>query len=172
MFEVNGSTINANLSEIKGYSFAPELRYYLKTCQSRVMEGFYLGLYGKYTFYETGAKFNYYPEEQPEESYSAQLNLTEVGVGLQLGYQLVIWNRFTIDFLFFGPRFSRQNLIYEFDQAVSQEFLDDLSDYLNEVVDRFGIDYNVDLKQSGESRTSTSFSFANMRFGISFGIAF
>lgn len=172
VFNVNGSTIDATFDQITGYSFAPELRYYMKTCQSRHIEGFYLGLYGKYTYYNSGAQFDYYPEEQQAQFYDADVDLTEMGVGLQLGYSLMLGSRFNIDFLFFGPRFSRLNINYQFDQDVSQEFLDDLSDYINEVVDRFGIDYNVQLEQSGNSKTNTKFSFANMRFGISFGFAF
>ena len=172
VFEVNGSTIDASFDQITGYSAAPELRYYMKTCGSRHIEGFYLGLYGRYTFYTTGADFSYFPESQQVEFYKATIDLTEVGVGIQLGYQLMLWERLSLDFMFFGPRYSRLNLIYEFDKEVSQEFLDDMSDYINDVIDRFGIDYDVELKQSGDTRTSSSFSFANMRFGISIGFAF
>jgi hypothetical protein len=93
-------------------------------------------------------------------------------VGLQLGYQLIIKERFSIDFLFIGPRFSSYQINYEFDQQPSQEFLDDISEYLNEVIDRFGFDYNVNIQKKGETKASTSFSFANVRFGLSLGIAF
>lgn len=172
VFVVDGSTIDAKLDKITGYSFAPELRYYLKTCEQRFLEGFYVGLYGRYTHYSSGAEFDYFPEGQLQEFYTSNMVLTEVGAGIQLGYQLVLWQRLNIDFMFFGPRFSNINIVYEFDKNVSQEFLNDLSAYINEVIDRFGLDYDVELKQSGESRTSTSFSFANMRFGISFGFAF
>ena len=172
LFVVNESTIDVNFDQINGYSVSPELRYYLKTCEPRFLEGFYIGLYGRYTHYASGAEFDYYPEGQVQELYTSNVVLSEVGAGIQLGYQLVLWKRFNIDFLFFGPRFSSYNIVYKFDQDVSEQFLNDLSDYINEVIDRFGLDYDVELKQSGEARSSTSFSFANMRFGISFGFAF
>jgi hypothetical protein len=172
LFSVNGSTINANLNQITGFSITPEIRYYLKSCEDRLLEGFYVGLYGRYTNYSSGANFEYFQEGLIAEFYNSDVGLTEVGAGLQLGYQLVLWQRLNIDFMFFGPRYSSYNLIYEFDQNVSQEFLNDLSAYINEVIDRFGLDYEVELKQSGESRASNSFRFANMRFGIALGFAF
>ncbi len=98
--------------------------------------------------------------------------MNEYGVGIQLGYQMIIKERFSIDFLFIGPRISSYRLAYEFSQPPSGEFLDDLSDYLNEVVDRFGFDYNVDIIKEGEAKATSTFSFASVRFGISFGFTF
>lgn len=172
LLEVEGSSIDADLKEIVGFSVTPELRYYLKSCDDRLLEGFYVGLYMRYTKYTSGANFGYFPDEQPEAFYDSDVSLSEVGGGLQFGYQLVLWQRFNIDFMFLGPRFSKYNIIYEFDQNVSEAFLNDLSTYLNDVIDRFGLDYEVDLKQSGEARASNSFSFAAIRFGISLGFAF
>jgi len=98
--------------------------------------------------------------------------LTEYGLGIQLGYHLILWERFSIDLLFFGPRFSNYHFDYEFNQPPSEEFLDDLSEHMNEVIDRFGFDYNAEVKQDGEYKASSTFSFANTRFGISLGFAF
>ena len=172
LFHVNAPTIDAKLDKITGFTITPELRYYLKNCDPGLLEGFYVGIYLRYTHYNSGAQFDYFPEGMAQEFYSSDIQMSEVGGGIQLGYQLALWERFNIDFMFFGPRFSSYNLIYEFDQNVSEAFLNDLSDYLNEVIDRFGLDYTVDLKQSGDSRASNSFTFANVRFGISFGFAF
>ena len=172
MLQVNNSTIGVQLGKIQGFSITPEARYYLKTCDPRQLEGFYAGLYLRYTGYKTAADFQYTPENSTVEYYNADITMNEYGVGIQLGYQILLWERFSVDFLFFGPRFSSYHLGYNFNQQPSQEFLDDLSEYLNEVVDRFGADYNVDIKKEGEANASTTFSFANMRFGLSIGFAF
>jgi hypothetical protein len=172
LFEVNDTEIEAKIDQITGFSVTPEIRYYLRTCNPSLLEGFYAGLYFRYTQYGSGVNFGYYPVAQPIEFYDADISLSEVGGGLQLGYQLLLWERLSIDFMFFGPRWSSYNLIYEFDQNVSQEFLDDLSDYINEVIDQFGFDYEVELKQTSQTRASNSFSFANVRFGIGIGFAF
>lgn len=172
ILNVDSEKIDAEMESITGYSITPEFRWYLKKCETRFLEGFYAGLYLRYAGYNTGAQFEHYPVEHEPQLYTADIKLGEYGVGLQLGYQLVLWQRFNIDFLFFGPRFSKYHLGYEFNQNVTPEFLDDLSDYLNDIIDQFGLDYDIELKQSGDKRASQSFSFANMRFGIALGFAF
>jgi hypothetical protein len=172
LFESDDNTMQLQINNITGYSVTPELRYYLKTCDSRLLDGFYGGIYFRYTRFTSNAKFDYFPAEHDPQYYKADAFLSEVGGGITLGYQLLLWERLSIDFLFFGPRYSFYNIGYEFDSGVSQEFLDELSGKLNEVIDRFGIDYTVELKQEGENNASNSFGFGNVRFGISIGFAF
>ena len=172
LLQGDNSTIGMHLGNIQGFSITPEARYYLKTCDPLKLEGFYAGLYLRYTGYKTDAVFQYTPENASVEEYDAVIELNEYGVGIQLGYQMLLWERFSIDFLFFGPRFSSYDFGYKFNKQPSQEFLDDFSAYLNEVIDRFGLDQNVDIKQEGNARASTAFSFAAIRFGISLGFAF
>ena len=169
---VDNSTINLNTDEIRGYSITPEMRYYLRTCDPNKQEGFYAGLYFKYTYYETAVNFDYYRLDNPVEFIHADMAMREYGVGIQLGYQLMLWERFSIDFLFVAPRVSNYTLAYRFDQMPSQEFFDDLSEYINEVVDRFGGDYKVEIKQEGEGKARTSFPFVGARMGLSLGFAF
>ncbi len=169
---LDNSLIRLQIDDIKGFSITPEAKYYLRACDPGKLEGFYAGLYFRYTHYNTGADFRYLPQNNSQENYNASLAMNEFGVGIQLGYQIIIKERFSIDFLFIGPRYSSCKLGYEFDPAPSQEFLDDLSDALNEVVDRLGFDYNVDIRSEGLGKASSSFSFANMRFGISLGYTF
>lgn len=173
ILNANNSTIIADMKKITGYSFTPEVRYYLKSCEPHLLEGFYAGLYLRYTFMNTGVEFTYFPEvELQVEAYDADLALSEFGVGIQLGYQLMLWERFSIDFMFFGPRASRYDIQYEFDQEVTQDFLDELSDQINEILNQFEIDYNVQLEQKGGTKANARFTFANVRFGIGLGFAF
>lgn len=172
LFSINNSDIKVNIDKIQGFSITPEAKYYIKSCDAKQLDGFYVGLYLRYTGYNTGANFDYLPEDSPPEYYRSDIGLNEFGVGLELGYQLIIKKRFSIDFLFLGPRFSSYHMTYEFNQPLNQEFLGDLSEYLNEVVDRLGFDYNVDIQKDGEAKANTSFSFANTRFGLSLGFVF
>jgi len=172
IFSTEDEIIKVKLNKIQGYSITPELRYYLKTCDSRFLDGFYLGVYFRHTHYYTNADLSFFPESHQIEFYTAKVVLNEYGAGLSIGYQLMLWERLSIDFMFFGPRYSNYHVGYEFNKNVSQEFLDELSGYINEVIDRFGFDYEVNLKQDGGGRASTSFSFANTRFGLSIGFAF
>jgi len=172
LLSVNNSSIGVNMDEIRGLSITPEIKYYLKTCDPTLLEGFYVGAYLRYTKYQSGINFSHNVISQTTNEYRAEIGMREMGVGIKLGYQLLIKKRFSVDFLFFGPRFSNYKFAYEFKDAPSQEFYDDLSDYLNDVLDRFGRDGNVNIKKSGEAEASTSFSFVNMRFGLSLGYTF
>ena len=172
LFTVNSSEVSVNIDKIKGVTITPEMRYYLRACDPSLLDGFYAGVYLRYSRYWTEAKFDYMPLNAPIEQYKANMELSEFGLGLQLGYQMMIKERFTIDFLFFGPRISNYQFTYEFSEPPGEEFLGDLSDYINEVVDRFGYDYNVNIEKAGEKSGRTSFGFANMRFGLSLGVAF
>ncbi len=172
MFAVENSVIKLDMDEIHGYSITPGMRYYLRSCDPNKQEGFYAGLYFRYTYYSTDVDFKYFRIDSPVEFIHADMAMQEYGAGIQLGYQLILWERFSIDFLFLGPRISNYTLAYRFDQMPSQDFFDDLSEYINEVVDRFGADYKVEIKQEGEAKARTSFSFMSTRFGLSLGFAF
>lgn len=164
--------LSFQVDEIQGFGITPELRYYIKTCDDRSLEGLYLGLYFKYTSYATDTHFSYQPAGGTIEANTADMALTEYGTGITLGYQLMLWERFSIDLLMFGPRFSNITVSYDFEKQASQEFLDQLSESINETINRFGLDYQVNLEQQGSREVTTSFSFLNVRFGISLGFAF
>lgn len=172
LFSNNNSDIDVNIGQIIGYSITPEIRYYLKTCNPNLLDGFYGGLYFRYTHFSTTADFTYLSASKQLEQNHADITLNEFGLGIQLGYQLLVFDRLSIDFLFFGPRISNYKFNYEFVEQPTQELLDNLSDYTNEIIDRFGISHKVNIQSEGELKASTSFSFSNARFGLSFGFAF
>lgn len=171
-FKFSDDNIESSMDNIKGYSFAPEFRYYLKSCDDNIPSGFYVGLYFKYTKYKTVAQFEYTNDLDIVESYTANIKLRDSGYGLQIGYQLPISRRFIVDFSFFGPRYSALKLTNSFDSEISDEFISEFEDAINKVIDRFGSDYDFELKQQ-ESRTiSYKAKIPNFRFGISLGYSF
>lgn len=172
LLDINNDIINTDFDKVSGITITPEAKYYLKACDHSKLEGFYAGVYFRYTNYKTDADFRYTPINAPVETYSSEMKMNEYGAGIQLGYQLLINERFSIDFLFIGPRYAVYNLAYEFDNPPSNNFLDDLSESMNEVLERFGYDYEVDVESKGGGKADSSFSFANTRFGLSLGYAF
>ena len=175
LFGLDSTSISMSTDGIKGFSFTPELRYYLKSCENQSPNGFYAGLYFRYTNYKTGARFNYYPnfpDKSEVNHIGSDISMNEVGVGVMLGYQLLIKDRFIVDFIIIGPRKSWVNMKYEFDNDVPEEFLTELEKNLQSIVDRFGFDHEVDIDKSGIKDAKFSFNFANVRFAISVGYAF
>tara|TARA_B100000809_G_scaffold142735_1_gene140226 strand:- start:782 stop:1546 length:765 start_codon:yes stop_codon:yes gene_type:complete len=172
LLDIDNTLITGDFDGITGFTITPEAKYYLRACDPGKLEGFYTGVYFRYTNYKTGANFNHKPLSGSPQSYHSDIRLREYGVGVQLGYQMLIKERFSIDFLFIGPRFASYKLGYKFDNPPSEAFLKDLSGAINEVIDRFGGDANVDIEKEGQAEANSSFSFVNMRFGISLGYAF
>ena len=171
-FTVNTSTFGVNYESISGYSITPEARYYLRACDPKKLDGFYASLYMRYADTQSGANFDYKPDNTDLEHYHADMGLREFGIGIQLGYQMIIKERFSLTFMIMGPRISRFKMNYAFDRPPSQQFLDDLSESFNEIIDRFGLDYEVNIEQENELKSTSSFSFVSARFGLSLGYAF
>ena len=167
LLSINHSDINIDIGKIHGYSITPEAKYYIRSCDPKQLDGLYLSLYLRYTNYETAANFDYLSKH-----YHANIGMSEFGVGFELGYQLIIRKRFSIDFLFLGPRFSNNHMTFEFKQPPSQRLLGDISDYMNKVITKFGFDYNIDIQKGRGNKAETSFISANTRFGISLGFVF
>lgn len=172
LLDIENSVISAAFDDVTGFTISPEAKYYLRACDTDKLEGLYAGVYFRYSNYNSGADFEYMSESNQQETYRSDIRMNEYGVGIQLGYQMIIKERFSLDLLFIGPRLSKYELGYEFDSPPSEQFLNDLSESLNDVVERFGFDYEVDINNEGNAKANTSFSFASVRFGLSLGYAF
>jgi len=157
---------------VDGFTLTPEFRWYVRNYRdSRPWEGFYIGLYGRYTNYSTELMIHYLQSDDSFVDVTVDADLYEIGFGLQLGYQMVIKERFTIDFLIFGPRTSKYKLKFAFDENATEDFYDDLETRINDVLDRFLLNGNVDFKDFSQN-VKNNFNFANLRYGIAFGFAF
>ncbi len=172
LFEANDYNLTADIGSINGYSITPEFRYYLKTCEENLPAGFYTGLYFRYNVYQSSANFKHQLPDSVPSYFISDARLRELGVGIQLGYQLVISKRFTVDFLFFGPRYSFLKLTNEFNGEITESAKKDVEDYVNSVIERFGGKGDFDMKPSTSQKFSGSMGFPSFRFGISLGYAF
>jgi len=175
VFGLDSTSISVSTDGIKGFSLTPDLRYYIKSCENQSPNGFYAAFYLKYAHYYSGMQFNYFPDfpdTELVEYIRADIGYSEFGLGLMIGYQLLIKERFIIDFIIIGPRKSRVTMNYEFDDSISEEFLTDLESNLQDIIDRFGFDHEVKLETSGNRQANYSFNLNTIRFGISLGFAF
>ncbi len=155
---------------LDGYVLHGDVRWYLRKCeQNQVMDGFYVGGYLKYNRFSYSADVTFENEGEVSNNFT-DANLSDFGIGVALGYQLRLWERVVVDFLFLGPRSSRLGLDFEFEEPISQEFLDALSDNINDVLDRWGQD-GLDL-EAGDVDASATFNTFNLRYAISIGFAF
>jgi hypothetical protein len=117
-----------------GVNLAFDYRWYPGPRNRRpAPDGFYIGGFTSYNGYTFDNDFNILGVSADEQC-AIHGNLNVVNLGMNLGYQFIFWERFSLDLLVFGPSFSlyTKNITLEGhldpDQidAIDQEVLDEL----------------------------------------------
>ncbi len=101
-----------------GFTIAADYRFYFKSQnKNSAPQGVYVGPY--YSYYNF--KFSNDIESKTEDGSSVQVDSRVAinNIGLQMGYQFVIKNRFTLDMVLIGPSMGGYNLKMEMDSDVS-----------------------------------------------------
>jgi Protein of unknown function (DUF3575) len=114
-----------------GTKFGAEYRFYLKKENKySAPHGVYLGPYFSYLNFKNtrGIEVN---NDGTIEKGDLTTKLSVVNIGVQLGYQFVINNRWTLDFVFVGPSISN----YFAKMNLDGNFTFDREDVENEVID-------------------------------------
>lgn len=92
-------------SDRSGYSFGADYRFYLgKINKYSGPRGVYLAPFASYFNFDSNREFNYTdPDTGIVDSADLKMKLNLFNVGVELGYQFVLWDRFVIDCVLFGP---------------------------------------------------------------------
>jgi hypothetical protein len=161
--------VSSKTQGIRGYSFTPELRYYFNLCDCQgTPSGFYAGLYGRFTRYFGDLTFNVWTGEEYLDVATAG-NFREFGLGLQLGYQIVIKKRFLVDLMFAGPRISTNQVKFSVESDYAEDVIPIIEEELNEKLEWLGMDpISIDPAPEVETR----FRFNHFRYAVGFGILF
>ena len=161
--------VSSKTNGITGFSITPEVRYYFNFCEcGGPPSGFYAGLYGRYTKYWGSLNFHFWNGSEYKEALVAS-NLRELGAGLQLGYQFVFKQRWTVDIMFAGPRLSTYKLSGNLDSEDMEALISIIEEEINKKLDWLGMD-PISIDPSTEFETN--FGFRNFRYAIGFGILF
>ncbi len=161
--------VSTDASRINGFSLTPEVRYYFNLCEcGGSPSGFYAGFYTRYTEFFGNLTFHFWNGSEFKDS-SVDANLRELGAGLQLGYQFIFKQRFTVDFMFAGPRLSTYKLKTTIDPNDLEDLATIIEDEINEKLDWLGMD-PISIDPSTEFEAN--FGFRNFRYAIGFGILF
>lgn len=117
-----------------GLKLGLEYRFYLaKENKFRAPHGVYIGPYVAYLGFNNERNFEATTESGEVKSGFLKTDLDVVNVGVQLGYQFVLNNRWTIDLVFIGPSISR----YSAKMSVDGNFDIDEEELLqNEIIQR------------------------------------
>jgi outer membrane autotransporter protein len=116
--------------DASGIKLGGEYRFYLmKENKYKAPRGVYLGPYTTFHNYSNARSIEV-DNDGTLESANLKTDLNVTNIGVQLGYQFVLNNRWTIDMVFVGPSISN----YRFKANVDGNFTFDPDDITNEVL--------------------------------------
>lgn len=99
-----------NVNHNRGFSFAADYRmYFTKRNRFAIPDGLYWGPFATYYYFDNNTTILLGPESAAAEA-ELQTNIHMVMVGVELGYQLVFHDRWTVDLILAGPAVGFYNL--------------------------------------------------------------
>ena len=162
-------------SNRKGYSIGADYRFYLGSINKfKAPRGVYLAPFISFFQFDTDRNMHYTnPNTQAVSSsnLSSKFNLTNVGG--ELGYQFVLWDRFVIDCVLFGPSITRYKFNTKLDNNI--DGLDDNEVYqkiIEAIKDRFPGVEGITNDEGIEKKGVQSITAVGFRYNISIGYRF
>ncbi|HEX5170333.1 MAG TPA: DUF3575 domain-containing protein [Cyclobacteriaceae bacterium] len=120
-----------------GYKFGGEYRFYLeKENKYGAPRGVYIGPYATYLSFKNGRTISVDNEGTIEQA-DLDTKLSVFNIGVQLGYQFVLNNRWTIDLIFVGPSVSNYNVKFTLDGNYTFDPDEVENEILADLIDRF-----------------------------------
>lgn len=148
-----------------GYKLLLEGRYYINEFINKRAVGFYVGLYAKFSRYNSDLDGTYIDSEGSDYNFLFDTRLNVRSLGLMVGYKLPIGKRFAIDFLIAGPGTGNYNVSF---QNKSDPLPDEFFDDLNEALENFNIFDLIDSDFDFNRRKQSSvFNTVSFRYAVS-----
>jgi hypothetical protein len=170
----NFDSLSVNSQEnSKGFNISIDYRFYLKK-ENRYSapRGVYIGPYYAFNRFKRDLTWDLNTIDYTGQ-VGTSVNLTANLVGVQLGYQFILWKRVSIDMILMGPGAWFFNLKTDFNTTLSAEDEALLLEKLNGIIqDKFpGSDLVI---QGGgfEAKKNTSTSAMGFRYMINLGFRF
>jgi hypothetical protein len=158
-----------NSTDRKGWTIAADYRFYFKKRNKHMApDGLYWGLYASYHHSQFNNKIILLNQDPSVNAlFGAKVNILAAGV--ELGYQFIIKEKFSIDLIFMGPSVS----MYNFNMSLGAEGnieVDPDDEYLQAIYDilKSAVPGFENLIQEGE--VTTSGSNVTMGFGLRYMI--
>ncbi|MHA7944324.1 DUF3575 domain-containing protein [Formosa sp. 3Alg 14/1] len=166
---LDGNKVKTDEIFYTGYQIVPEVRYYLRQTSKKMLTGFYLGAYFKYSMYKSQVEGTYNNSSNQLYDFEFDTSVSIASAGLMVGYKLPISKHFTIDFMIAGPGSGHYKFKFKNEKDLPNEFYDDF----NEALENYSIlDFiNSDFRLSEVNRRS-QFSAFSFRYGIALGYTF
>lgn len=158
-----------------GFSFGADYRFYLGSVNKhKAPRGVYLAPFASFFQFETNRDIIYTNPNTNEVSnvnLSSKFNLTNIGG--ELGYQFVLWDRFVIDCVLFGPSITRYKFNTKLDGSIPEMEDNEIYQKVIEAIkNKFpGID-GITGDEGIEKKGVQSITAVGFRYNVSIGYRF
>lgn len=156
-----------------GFIASADYRFYFKRNRYFAPDGLYWGPYAAYYYIDKASRINLIENEAIQGTAVVQTYFNMFNVGLQLGYQFVFWDRWTLDLVLLGPGMGFYSGQVSLDPDVQ---LSDDKEYLQGVFDALKEIYPgaATLIQDQEINSKGDFNFRALgyRMVVQFGYRF
>ena len=160
LVSIETDSFNVNTDRKRtGFNVSVDYRFYLaKENKHEAPHGFYIGPYYAYTHFENGVEWDY-KNTSANSNVITTSKFTVNTIGFELGYQLILWKRMTLDFVMAGPGLGFYNYKASFDGNVDPAIKEQVFDGLKQLLtQKFpGMNFVFSDKQidaNGSMRTS------------------
>lgn len=154
-----------------GYNFSADYRFYLgKLNKFSAPRGVYVGPYYSLNMWRRQSDWK---AENTGEFVDTKMNFNLHMAGVQLGYQFVFYNRFTLDLVLLGPGVGFYNINTKSEGNLTEEQLEQLHDaIIRRLEQRFpGLNLVIDGQRLDSQGTLTTNSIG-FRYLIHIGVLF
>lgn len=156
-----------------GFHFATEYRFYLsKENKHKAPRGVYIAPYYSFNTFNRNNTWSV-NKSVFTGNVNTDLNFRIHTVGVELGYQFVLWDRFSLDMILIGPGISSYKLSANIDTDISadvkNEIYEKIYNYLGQKIPGYQLVFSE--KQFATSG-STTLTGANFRYLFQIGYVF
>jgi hypothetical protein len=117
------STDSLNLktdAKNNGYNFSVDYRFYLaKENKYNAPHGFYIGPYYSLNHFHRVNDWSYQKSGGVEQLFTTTTDFTINTIGGEIGYQVILWKRISLDFVMVGPGISNYYLTAKLDNGLT-----------------------------------------------------
>lgn len=157
-----------------GFVVSADYRFFFKKRNANpVPDGLYWGPYTSLYHLNFDGRSDVYEDGNKVNSVGIETEFYMYNLGIQLGYQFIIKDRFSIDLFLVGPSFTHYNFLAKFDAQKpldpDSEFYQDFEKILSTILPGSEVILDqVDFSTSGRARIN----YVGYRYGIQLGYKF
>jgi hypothetical protein len=172
---INSDSIKANtLRDEGGFHISGDYRFYLaKENKYDAPRGIYIGPYFSYNYFSKEHLWTITSTAGGTRDVESKTNMNISTLGIELGYQFVLWNRISLDMILAGPGVAAYRLQADLGTNLSEEDRSKFFEKLNEALTEKFPGYSVAVDE-GEFKTkgSTNTTSLGYRYIIQLGFRF